>query len=67
MKSSGTNQIKEILNSIYDDNIEAVYDEVNQKISNKYHGDGLEKTNFYYYNLMKNREELTRDFQIQKQ
>lgn len=52
---------------MYENKIEEIYDDVSEKIKYKYNEENLTKTNFYYYNIQKNREEFQKDIQIQKQ
>ena len=64
---SRQNQIKELFNTIYETKLTTVFDDVNQQLSDKYNEDALTKTNFYYFNINKNREEFSKDLRLQKQ
>lgn len=64
---SRQNQIKELFNTIYETKLTTVFDEVNQQLSDKYNEDALTKTNFYYFNINKNREEFSKELKFQKQ
>eukprot|EP00347_Sterkiella_histriomuscorum_P022145 403331523 len=63
----GASQIKELISTLYNSNIETVFDDVNQKINERYNEGALSQTNFYYYNIVQNREEFNRELKFKRQ
>ena len=56
--------MRELINTLYDSKIETVFDDVNQRISERYNEGALASTNFYYYNIMQNREEFSKELKF---
>ncbi|CDW71707.1 regulator of chromosome condensation [Stylonychia lemnae] len=64
---SGKAQIKDLIQNLYESNQETIYDDVNENIAKKYNENSLQQTNFYYYNIIQNREEFNQELKFQKQ